>query len=215
MKDNYYNQKGFTLVEMLVSVFIIAFSLIGIFNLNTKYNQQTLQEKESFVATLLAQEAIEIIKNTRDTNSISNLCWLSGITEDPTSSTCQANANWPSAPDWVGSNSRCIDQGCEIDYNGTGGNGSLGFTPWGYAYDPAEVDPSGGHELYMNPSTKLYGYDTANAIWTPYRRRIVVSYPSLGDTDIYNRIDIKVIVYWKGKKIEVMQQMYNWRGDPE
>ncbi|MDD5639579.1 MAG: prepilin-type N-terminal cleavage/methylation domain-containing protein, partial [Candidatus Pacebacteria bacterium] len=62
------NQKSFTLIEMLVSVFIISFALISMFGLNSKYNQQSKQEKEAYEASLLAEEGVEIVKNIRDCN---------------------------------------------------------------------------------------------------------------------------------------------------
>ncbi|MDD4409056.1 MAG: prepilin-type N-terminal cleavage/methylation domain-containing protein [Candidatus Pacebacteria bacterium] len=212
MNKRNQNQKGFTLVEMLVSVFIISFSLISIFNINSKYNQQTLQEKESFVATLIAQEGIEIVKNLRDTNSLSNACWLKGVTEDanpgdPCEVTIVLGAPQAHIP-------TCVNDGCEVDYANRGGTGTAdaGLTDWGSAFVDSETDPADGHFLYLKNG--FYGYDTSNATWTPYRRRIIVSYPSAGDTDSINRLDIRVIVYWKGKRVEVRQQIYNWRGDP-
>jgi prepilin-type N-terminal cleavage/methylation domain-containing protein len=197
-------QEGFTLIEMLISVFIISFSLVSIFNLNSKYTQQTKQEKEAFVATLLAQEGVEIIKNMRDTNSLSLSCWLKGITED--SDTCEVTWSPPSAP--VAHITTCLTNGCEVDYDDN--PISTGLYDWGSAFNEVDSDPVGGRYLYLNGG--FYSYDTSGE-WTPYRRRIIVSYPAASDNDGVNRLDVRVIVYWKGKKTEVRQQIYNWRGE--
>jgi len=55
------NKKGFTLIEMVVSVFMITIAVVGIVQLTTKYIQTTKFEKESYTAALLGQEGIEII----------------------------------------------------------------------------------------------------------------------------------------------------------
>ncbi len=194
IKRNNQNQKGFTLIEMLVSIFIIAFSLVGIFNLNSKYNQQTLQEKESFIATLLAQEGIEIIKNMRDTNSLNDQCWTNNID----------NTNTCTIPPPSGV---CVTQGFEIDYNNQGGTGA-GLTGWGNTEDT--TDPAGGHYLYLKNG--FYGYDNSSASWTPYRRRIFISYPYSADsTVLYKGVHIRSVVYWKGKQVEVRQEIFDWR----
>jgi len=212
MKRNNQNQKGFTLIEMLVSIFIIAFSLVGIFNLNSKYNQQTLQEKESFIATLLAQEGIEIIKNMRDTNSLNDQCWMNGITEGVTCTTLPV----PSTS-FNPSVTTCLEssQGCEVDYNNLGGSGVTGLTGWGSAFTESS-DPSDGHYLYLKGG--FYGYDTTSgAVWTPYRRRIVITYPYLDGTIpdnatiIHKGVHVRSIVYWKGKKVEVRQEIFDWK----
>lgn len=209
MNNKRQNQKGFTLIEMLVSVFIISFSLVGIFNLNSKYNQQTKEEKEAYVATLLAQEGVEIIKNMRDTNSLSEVCWSKGVTGD--SDICGVTYTPPDKP--VAEDSTCINNGCEVDYNNLGGNGNPGLSDWGNGFVEEDLNPNGGHYLYLN-TYGYYNYDDSGE-WTPYKRRIMVDYPAAGDTDAINRLDIRVLVYWKGKRTEVRQQIYNWRGDPE
>ena len=175
---------------MLVSIFIIAFSLVGIFNLNSKYNQQTLQEKESFIATLLAQEGIEIIKNMRDTNSLNDQCWTYNIDN--------TNPCAVTPPSGV-----CVTQGCEIDYRDT----SV-LTGWGNTSDTN--DPPGGNYLYLNNG--FYGYDNSSGVWTPYRRRIFISYPYVGDPTVEHKgVHIRSVVYWKGKKVEVRQEIFDWR----
>ncbi len=72
-------QKGFTLIEMLVAVLILSlvlgvgFSVIGggLLSLFTARNQVT--------AFYLAQDAVEGVKNIRDTNAVNRDDWLSGI----------------------------------------------------------------------------------------------------------------------------------------
>ncbi|MFA6251908.1 MAG: prepilin-type N-terminal cleavage/methylation domain-containing protein [Candidatus Paceibacterota bacterium] len=148
-KSSNKNQKSFTLIEMLVSVFIISFALVGMFGLNSKYNQQTKQEKEAYEAALLAEEGVELIKNLRDSN------WI-----------CQTP---PCSASWDTGLTSCTN-GCEIDYLKKGGDGSTGgLTAWG----------SSGNFLYIDPTTKMYRYPSSSELstmqWTPYRRKIEIA----------------------------------------
>lgn len=213
---------------MLVSVFIISFSLVAIFNLNSKYTQQTKQEKEAFVATLLAQEGVEIVKNMRDTNWVTSKCWYEGIAKTSTVCTTPADCctggsslatscvydclgNTPPDP----LDETCLYtkpgssyNGCEVDYLGRGGDGStpspLRLTDWGSAFSEVDSDPSNGNYLYLD-SNGFYGYNKTGATWTPYRRRILVTMLSP-----YN-LNVRVIVYWNKKKVEVVQKIMDWR----
>jgi prepilin-type N-terminal cleavage/methylation domain-containing protein len=83
------NKKGFTLIEMVVSVFIITVAVVSIVQATTKHIQQTKFEKEAYVAALLGQEGIEIIKNIRDTNWVISSSWDTGLTS--CASGCQAD----------------------------------------------------------------------------------------------------------------------------
>lgn len=92
---------GFTLIEIVVSVFVISIAVVGVFQATTRYVQQTKFEKEAYVAALLGQEAVEIVKNFRDINWIGSsdpLDWKIGLTS--------------------------CSSGCEIDYD------DAGFTAW-------------------------------------------------------------------------------------
>jgi prepilin-type N-terminal cleavage/methylation domain-containing protein len=71
-KFNSTPSKAFTLIETMVSLMMISVALLGIYAAIAKYTQQTKQVKENYIASLLGQEGIEIIRNLRDTN------WITG-----------------------------------------------------------------------------------------------------------------------------------------
>src|SRR3989344_9269694 len=66
-------QAGFTLVETLVAVMILGLGLMATYSvINANLNSASLV-RENYIATGLAQEGIEVIRNLRDTE------WLTGV----------------------------------------------------------------------------------------------------------------------------------------
>jgi len=82
-------QQGFTLLELMISIFIISIGVIAIFSVTAKYTQQTASTRESLVASYLGQEGVEIVKNIRDINWVKGNGWNSGLTS--CSSGCEAD----------------------------------------------------------------------------------------------------------------------------
>ena len=82
MWSNLNNKKdntGFTLIEVLVAVFIIGAGLAGSLSLISQ-NVFFIQVNSSqLIATYLAQEGVEIVKNIRDTNFLKGENWDSGL----------------------------------------------------------------------------------------------------------------------------------------
>lgn len=81
--------KGFTLLEMLISLVVISVGVLGVFSAISKFSQNTQLEKENLVAAYLCQEGIEIVKNRRDTNWITGAAWNAGLTN--CASGCEAD----------------------------------------------------------------------------------------------------------------------------
>src|SRR5437870_3817634 len=92
-------EKGFTMIEMIVAIAILVSALIVIYTAFAASYALAINASDRIVAAYLAQEGIEIVRNVRDNN------WLSG------------NPNWNSS--FTGSS--CYRQndtsyGCEADY---------------------------------------------------------------------------------------------------
>ena len=92
------NQKSFTLIEVMVAIFIItvgagaAFALIR----QTLFATSLLQDR--LIAAYLAQEGIEIVKNIRDTNWLKKrsdftIPWNNGFTNCQTPTGCEGDYN--------------------------------------------------------------------------------------------------------------------------
>ncbi len=77
---NKINNQGQTLIEVIVSLFIITVGIIGTLMLANYSIQAGTQSRERVQASVLAQEGIEVVKNIRDTNWIKMANGVTGVT---------------------------------------------------------------------------------------------------------------------------------------
>jgi len=79
LTGKYYNAKGFTIIEVIIAVFILSLAGIGTFILI----QQTLigasQSRLQLTAYYLGQEGMEIVRNIRDRNWLQGQGWATGL----------------------------------------------------------------------------------------------------------------------------------------
>lgn len=93
--------KSFTLIELIVAIFVILVGILAVFLVITDVTSTTSVYKQRLIAAYLAQEGIEIVRNIRDTNWVEGAAtWDDGLLICPT------------------------PNGCEVDYS------SLNLTPW-------------------------------------------------------------------------------------
>jgi hypothetical protein len=71
--------KGFTLMEAILAIFVITTGLVGVLSLVSQTIASSTFSKDKLIAAYLAQEGIEIVRNIRDTNWLQNLDWNSGL----------------------------------------------------------------------------------------------------------------------------------------
>lgn len=96
MKNNILKLKsGFTLIETLVAISILTAAIAGPLVMSIKNIGTANTSQDQLVALYLGQEAIEYVRNVRDTNLIKmasgeNITWLNGLND-------------------------CIDKDCYID----------------------------------------------------------------------------------------------------
>lgn len=106
MKKDTYPLTGFTLLEVIIAIFIITIGVGGIFALLQRTISSASVTNDQFVASLLVQEGIEVVRNLRDTNFIK-------ITNGATSTWKYGIA------DLDGNGTDDCTSGCEVDYNDT------------------------------------------------------------------------------------------------
>jgi type II secretory pathway pseudopilin PulG len=81
MKSRKTKYGGFTIVELVVVLSVITIGLVGIMSLIMQNIQVQGTNKDHLVASMLAQEGIELVRQKRDTNwlTLSDDEWTTGI----------------------------------------------------------------------------------------------------------------------------------------
>jgi prepilin-type N-terminal cleavage/methylation domain-containing protein len=184
-------QGGFTLVETLVAVMILAFAIIGPFVLSAQSLRASRDARSELSATYLALEGIEIVHNIRDNNSgdditASHTNWMNNII-----ATCKAN-------------------GCVPDI-------TQQMTPAALIMCPPGLCPNRS-TVYYNPTTGLYRQsDVAlSSPWqkTTYTRILsVVGVDDPNDPQKQVRITSTVTYLGYGHKtrtLSIVDDFYNW-----
>lgn len=71
---------GFTLLEIMIGIFILTVGVVGISNIISNIFLYTRLASSKLIAAYLAQEGVEIVRNIRDTNWIEGAsAWDDGI----------------------------------------------------------------------------------------------------------------------------------------
>jgi len=78
MKKKFYN-KGFTLIEAMVAISILSLAVTAPLIIAQKGIGSAIYARDEIPAFYLAQEAVEYIRNARDTNRIAQASWLRGL----------------------------------------------------------------------------------------------------------------------------------------
>lgn len=78
------NKKGFTAIELVVTIFIFLVGIVGAFGVITYQLRDIKVSNNRTIALYLGQEGVEIIKNIRDTNLIKSMSdpsvsWYDGL----------------------------------------------------------------------------------------------------------------------------------------
>ena len=73
---------GFSILEVIIAIFIISMGLIGVLSLVVQNVQVQYINKNNLIASQLAQEGIELVRNIRDNNWLDGENWKQGIVGD-------------------------------------------------------------------------------------------------------------------------------------
>ncbi len=87
MKSNFYRltariksrTQGFTLVETLVAIAVLTIAIVGPFSSVQRALVASDTAREQLIASMLAQEGVEYIRNVRDDNYLGSRSWLTGL----------------------------------------------------------------------------------------------------------------------------------------
>jgi type II secretory pathway pseudopilin PulG len=79
IKNKSQKNKGFTLLEALVAVSILMVAVVAPITIAQKGLSSAIYTKNQMIASYLAQDAIEYVKNMRDENILNDADWLYGF----------------------------------------------------------------------------------------------------------------------------------------
>ena len=191
ISQNRQNGEGFTIIELVIAIFILSVAIFGVYNAFSTIVVLTSGISDRLTAAYLAQEGIEIIRNIRDTNWIEmgtdpNITWYDGL------------SGW--------------EDGCEADYTtGTAITNPTALAPWAGS-EPSGSNEGGGNYLKLN-TNGFYVYGTGSD--TKFKRKIIIEPPG-GSNDYSNGYIMKVSVevFWSEKgewsQIEAEDNLYDW-----
>jgi prepilin-type N-terminal cleavage/methylation domain-containing protein len=150
---------GFTLVETMIAIAILSVAILGTFTAVQSSLQDAGFAKDQTTAFYLVQEAVEYVRNVRDTNALTNIAtpgtdWLSGLADPsdpchPLGKVCQID---------VSSNTvaSCPDGTCPV-LNEDPVTGAFGYNPaWPATHFRREITlttpggPNGANEVLVN-----------------------------------------------------------------
>ncbi len=186
--------RGFTLVETLLAVLILAIAITGPLTIAAKGLQLTLTARDQVVAGLLAQDALEYVHFVRDTNRLNGQNWLAGLNGVSNNHTTNQS----------GGQAVCTGgRYCLID--------SLADQVTLCGTSLAECSST---YLYYNSSGGNYTYSSAGNIRTIFSRAISVTTPSPGGNAA--EADIRVVVQWKDvggitRSLELRDALLDWQ----
>lgn len=202
--------KGFTLLEVVVAVTLLAIAIVGPMTLSAQSIRATREARLELIATHLAEEGVEIVHNIRDNNSadetnlVTRKNWLNG-----------SSINIDIIQECSNGNFGCIVD--VIEHPGVSGAIGGGAGVW---TDETLVKCNGTcyETVYQNPTTGLYRQKKGGlgAPWvaSPFTRIIHVTGVDSGSNPVRQVQLVSTVTYksFNGttRTISANEDLYNW-----
>jgi prepilin-type N-terminal cleavage/methylation domain-containing protein len=143
-------KRGFTIIETLVAIAILMIAIAGPLVVATKGLTSALVAKDQMIASYLAQESMEVIKNIRDNNlATPPTYWLAGIVKNDGSGQCMTGLVCDVGP-FNTEYEKCTGNSpCKISYNSLTGYNNQGSgqpTIFSRSYYIEELNPQSSTE---------------------------------------------------------------------
>lgn len=73
------NMKGFTLIEIMVAIAVMSLGVVGVYSLVSVVIRTSAINTDQFIASELAREGMELVRNIRDQNWLRWDVWQEGL----------------------------------------------------------------------------------------------------------------------------------------
>jgi prepilin-type N-terminal cleavage/methylation domain-containing protein len=206
------SKEGFTLIETLVAVFIVALALVGPLSIAQKGLASAVLSRDRATAAYLAQDVFEYIHNVRDENWLKDVEWINGSSgpqdpnRDPGGNRAGLDRCVVDEPVSVPTDLQYYNF-CVIDTT-LGHPASVTSCPLWNACPVLLQDTQTG-----TPPTYLFGY---GAGWTPtpFVRKVRIVRNNLNGESGRDEALIEVTVTWKSvfgdQSYVINSALYNW-----
>lgn len=183
--------QGFTLIETMVAVTILAVAIVGPFVAIQSVLNASAASRDQLTATLLAQEGIEYVRSTRDANYLF-------LVKNPGST-----RSWLEGFDGSNGTANCIDpdpnvapaRNCTID-----------------VISPPALCPASGSgtcaPLYITPSSFIYTQQATGNTLTRFTRSVTLSY--LGTRDVVVKVTVSFQSGHRSYVVTLSEILSNW-----
>ena len=114
---------GFTMVETLVAISILLLAIVGPLTIASRSIVSAAFARDQIVAFHLAREAVELVRNKRDSNTITNTNWTDGLNFCFSPGLCKVETT-------TGSFSVCVSGTCPV-LNKNSTTGVYGYSSGG------------------------------------------------------------------------------------
>lgn len=165
MKDNVRKShtRGFTIIEMLIAVFIFTVSIAALTIMAGRGIRSTADSQHRMTAEFLAVEAVEAVRNVRDN------AFLSG-----------------NASDWSSVFNNISGSGCLNEIGDSNQNKACGFS-YVNGVPLLEDCPTSNCKLFLHPSQMIYQYNSGDD--TLFSRYIYINEVSAGEAQVRVRVE--------------------------
>lgn len=200
------SSRGFTLIETLIAITVLLLSITAPLHIASQALFASFYSRDEITAYYLAEEAIEYVKNARDTKFLSDVfdssgatisddAWLDGLKEK-----CVADAFNDKA-------------GCVID-------ATKSFMGDAGAIKVCKISEGGCPKIHYNSTTNIWNYDAPSGPVAESKFTRIIELKPQDNNGIDNKEEalIEVTVEWQGssgfggaKKVFLTAVMSNWQ----
>lgn len=189
-KKNTGRERGFTIVEVLISLTIFSIAIAGVITVAAQGGLNVNASKMSVTATYLADEGVELMRAMRDTAVLG-----AGAGAE--------SAGWAAFTSSFGATACTAASPCDIDPTGSS-------SPFPSVSNVVSCASGGYCPLYVTTAGGAYTDLSVGAALSPYSRQIVVTPMGSGGNEVRVTVKVKYLLGTVPETITASEDLFNW-----